>query len=132
MRKIPTIVICGMALAWLPGVGPSAAAAPERVTGESTLTVLAQAPANPQATTAPATLKDDPRYQRWRMTITWSLVILIAFVTAAAAIVVFSRGFRRWIGRERKAPTASEDVWAMHKIPENLPDLDEEDDANRD
>ncbi len=81
-------------------------------------------------TSQPASLKDDPRYRRWQFSLTWGLVILIAFVTAAAAIVVFSRGFRRWIGRERKAPTASEDVWAMHKAPDDAPEIQDDSTSN--
>ncbi|MCA9255543.1 MAG: hypothetical protein KDA33_07885 [Phycisphaerales bacterium] len=72
-----------------------------------------------QPTSSPAeALKKDPRYQRWRVSLTWGLIILITFVTAAAAIIVFSRGFRRWIVREQKQPTADDDVWAMHRSPE--------------
>ena len=89
----------------------------------STSTTPSSQHAESQTAAPPATLKDDPRYRRWQFTLTWGLVILIAFVTAAAAIVVFSRGFRRWIGREKKAPTASDDVWAMHKPPDVDPDL---------
>lgn len=66
------------------------------------------------------------------MTITWTLVILIAFVTAAAAIIVFSRGFRRWMGREQRQPTASDDVWAMHKAPDDPPDIDIDDENEKD
>jgi len=92
---------------------------------------LAQAAPASAPSSQPVGLKDDPRYQRWRVTITWSLVILIAFVTAASAIVVFSRRFRRWLGREETKPTSSEDVWAMHKAPENPPDLEPDDDEAR-
>jgi hypothetical protein len=97
-----------------------------RITRTSVATILLLQ-GTPQ-TSQPTELKDDPRYRRWQFTLTWGLVILIAFVTAAVAIVVFSRGFRRWIGREKKAPTASDDVWAMHKAPEIPPELLDEDD----
>ena len=99
---------------------------PTPVSKATTSFMIAQAESATTTTTQPVTLKDDPRYLRWRMTLTWGLVILIAFVTAAAAIVVFSRSFRRWMGREEKAPTASDDVWAMHKPPANAPELDDE------
>lgn len=89
--------------------------------------LLAQVSPATAPSSQPASLKDDPRYRRWRVTITWSLVILIAFVTAAAAIIVFSRGFRRWMGREQHKPTASEDVWAMHRTPDEPPELDGDD-----
>jgi len=84
---------------------------------------LADAPAEESTDVDAGTLRDDPRYRRWRFAITWGLVILIMFVTAAAAIVVFSRRFRRWIGREKKVPTPDEDVWAMHKPPDDPADL---------
>jgi len=83
--------------------------------------------ATSQPTSNPAdALKKDPRYQRWRVSLTWGLIILITFVTAAAAIIVFSRGFRRWVVRDEKRPTADDDVWAMHKSPD-LPDDDDAD-----
>lgn len=105
-----------------------AAHTPSMVSVESNTPLLfAQSDAT---TSQPASLKDDPRYRRWQFTITWGLVIVIAFVTAAAAIVVFSRGFRRWIGRERKTPTASEDVWAMHKAPDDAPDIHDDSTSN--
>jgi hypothetical protein len=93
-------------------------------------TFLAQPAPSSSATTRAATLRDDPRYRRWQNAMTWGLVILITFVTAAAAIVVFSRRFRRWIGREKKKPTPSEDVWAMHKLPEDDPSNERPHDLN--
>ena len=72
---------------------------------------------------APTALQNDLQYRRWRVAMTWGLVILITFLTAAAAIVVFSRRFQRWIVRERKRPTPDGDVWAMHKIPDEMDDM---------
>lgn len=91
---------------------------------------LADAAPGSSATTQPTTLRDDPRYRRWQTALTWGLIILITFVTGAAAIVVFSRRFRRWIGREKKKPTPDEDVWAMHKLPEDEPHDDDLQDLN--
>lgn len=131
MRRIQTTGICGLATVFLLTLSQSVIAAPVQIPAPASTPALAQADIASQPTTNPVSLKDDPRYRRWQLTLMWSLVILIAFVTAAAAIVVFSRSFRRWIGREEKAPTASDDVWAMHKAPKNLPDLDDEDETNR-
>lgn len=119
------ILLLSVVAAWLNG-SPVRAAAPHVSTS-----ILATPPTAEVTTTRPSHPKDDIRYQRWRVTLTWTLVILIAFVTAAAAIVTFSRGFRRWLGREPKTPTASDDVWAMHKPPENVPDLDDDDATDR-
>ncbi len=56
----------------------------------------------------------------------WGLTLLIAFLFAAIAIVVFSRRFLGLLTREKSAPTPSEDVWAMHKPPADF-DADADD-----
>ena len=67
-------------------------------------------------------IKDDPRIKRWRITLLYGAILLIVFITAATAIIVFSRRWRQWIRGGRKAgPTNADDVWAMH----HLPDADE-------
>jgi hypothetical protein len=45
------------------------------------------------------------------------LFLVLVFLFASYAIVRSSRRFRELIFRKRPPPTASDDVWAMHKPP---------------
>lgn len=84
------------------------------------------------ATTAPTTqpprLRDDVRYRRLWSTTFWSGAILVVFLVASITIVIFSRRFRQYLSGKKGAPTPIEDVWAMHKAPENTGDFLNEDD----
>ena len=69
--------------------------------------------------------KTDPRVARWVRALFWSVVLLVVLIFAAIAIVVFSRRYRRYLLRGRQAPTPSDDLWTMHRLPpEALSDLE--------
>jgi len=79
-----------------------------------------------------AEIKDDPRIKRWRLTLMYGALLLIIFITAAAAIIVFSRRWRQWIrGGRKTGPTDATDVWAMHRDPEVDEDDSHDDEASR-
>lgn len=70
------------------------------------------------AAPAPATLRHDPRMDRWRRAFGWGLLLMVIFITAAAAIIIFSRRYRAFLQAGDETPaTPSDDVWAMHKLP---------------
>jgi|GEM_PF-2648912 len=72
-------------------------------------------------------IKDDPRVKRWRLTLLYGALLVVIFITAAAAIIVFSRRWRQWIrGGRKTGPTDATDVWAMHRDPE----VDEDDSSD--
>jgi len=71
----------------------------------------------------PATLRDDPRAKRWRDTLFWSLILFLILIVASVAIIRFSRRYLTYLrGQKPDAPTASQDVWSMHKLPANALD----------
>ncbi len=48
----------------------------------------------------------------------WMVVFFLIFAVSTIAFLRWSRRFRRYILRKPQSPTPSEDVWAMHKLPE--------------
>lgn len=52
----------------------------------------------------------------------WSGIILLTFLVASFAIHRFSRRYRAMLLRKPSPPTASEDVWKMHRLPETPDD----------
>ncbi len=48
---------------------------------------------------------------------TWGVLLVIILVTAMAAIRRFTRRYRAYLLRKRTPPTASDDVWKMHRLP---------------
>mgnify|MGYP001229591182 CR=1 FL=1 len=46
------------------------------------------------------------------------VVLIIIFIVSSLAFLRWSRSFRRWVFHKPRPPTPSEDVWAMHKLPE--------------
>lgn len=61
-------------------------------------------------------LARDPRMVMWRQTFFWAVVLFIVFLVAALAILRFSLRYRSYVLRDEPPPTASEDVWAMHRV----------------
>lgn len=78
----------------------------------------AQTTTAPEATSRPS-LRNDPRAIRWRKTLFWSTLILFVGIVASIAIVRFSRRYAAYLKEGPSTPTASEDVWAMHRLPPN-------------
>lgn len=99
----------------------ASATAPERRVDDAARFVLADSVAQPTTTEAGATtrpsLRDDPRAIRWRNTIFWSTIIIFVGVVASIAIVRFSRRYVAYLKDDPPPPTASEDVWSMHRLP---------------
>ncbi len=52
----------------------------------------------------------------------WAGVIILTFLVASFAIHRFSRRYRAMLLRKPAPPTASEDVWKMHRLPESSDD----------
>jgi hypothetical protein len=48
----------------------------------------------------------------------WTAVLLFVFLVGSFAIHRFSRRYRAYLLRKPASPTASEDVWRMHRLPE--------------
>jgi len=52
----------------------------------------------------------------------WAGVILLTFLVASFAIHRFSKRYRAMLLRKPAPPTASDDVWKMHRLPESPDD----------
>lgn len=50
------------------------------------------------------------------------VILLLIFVLATYVLVRAVRRYRRALDRARATPTAAEDVWAMHKVPDQSED----------
>jgi hypothetical protein len=50
------------------------------------------------------------------------VLLLIVFLFGSFAVVVGTRRWRALAEHKRAPPTANADVWAMHKLPEDLLD----------
>lgn len=72
--------------------------------------------ASSQPTTS---FSEDQRLLHWRQVFFWSVVLLLIFFIAAWVIIRFSLRYRAYIFREKPPPTPSEDVWRMHRLPED-------------
>ncbi|UCD30580.1 MAG: hypothetical protein JSV03_08975 [Planctomycetota bacterium] len=57
----------------------------------------------------------------------WLLMIVFIFSVGTLAMMRWSRRFRRKLLRKPKPPTTVDDVWSMHRLPEdiNRPDPNE-------
>jgi uncharacterized membrane protein YidH (DUF202 family) len=53
-----------------------------------------------------------------RQMLFWLLILVVIFLVSTLAFLRWSRHFRRSLLRKPHEPTPSEDVWAMHKLPE--------------
>ena len=73
-----------------------------------------------EATSQPASIQDDPRVKRWWPAMIWGTMIVLALVVASCAIVIFSRRYLAYLTRGRTESTSSEDVWSMHKLPDEF------------
>jgi hypothetical protein len=59
------------------------------------------------------------RLLHWRQTFFWAIVLVLIFFLAALVIIRFTLRYRAYLFRERQKPTPSEDVWKMHRLPED-------------
>ena len=84
----------------------------------------AQQPATRATVTAaasgPSRLSRKMKARRLYEVLTYTLVIFIAFLTGTFAIVRFSRRYHRFLASRPSTPTQSADVWAMHRVPDEL------------
>ncbi|MCG8407342.1 MAG: hypothetical protein MI923_19260 [Phycisphaerales bacterium] len=86
-------------------------------------TLKAQFRGNSDGTTSrPATMNDDPRVRAWWQVMGWGLLLIVIAITCSAAIIIFSRRFKKYLTGGASTPTPSDDVWAMHRLPEERDD----------
>jgi hypothetical protein len=72
------------------------------------------------AATNPADSNSETRrLLHWRQTFFWAIVLVLIFFLAALVIIRFTLRYRAYLFRERQKPTPSEDVWQMHRLPED-------------
>ncbi len=77
-----------------------------------------------------ATPKQKAKAKKLAAVLAYTSVLLLIFVIGSWAIVRFSRRFQNYLVRGDKAPTQSDDVWAMHRLPPDaMEQLDEDDPA---
>lgn len=62
---------------------------------------------------------DEKKLQLLSLTTLTLILLLIVFFFGSYAIVIGARRWRAMALRKRAAPTPNEDVWAMHKTPED-------------
>jgi hypothetical protein len=72
---------------------------------------------SPVPTSRPAKLMQDRRVKRWAKAFSWTTILLLIFVVAAIAIVVFSRRFKEYLIRPKAKPTEYVDAWQMYRLP---------------
>ncbi len=66
---------------------------------------------------------------RTKLARSWLLAVgglFILFLVASLAMARFGRRFMAYITAKPAPPTPSDDVWRMHKVPEELPDEGED------
>lgn len=56
----------------------------------------------------------------------FGLVVVVVFLFGTLAIMRFSRHYRSMLLDEPKEPTASDDVWKQHRLPEDWRDQQED------
>jgi flagellar biosynthesis/type III secretory pathway M-ring protein FliF/YscJ len=85
---------------------------------------LQQPAAQPLVPSTQAALAPPPavKAQAMRQALFWLVVLVLVFLVSSMAFLRWSRHFRRSILRKPHSPTPSEDVWAMHKLPEGAVD----------
>ena len=52
------------------------------------------------------------------------LLLVLVFLFGTFAVIRAARRYREVVARRRAGPTSAEDVWAMHKIPRDLDEVD--------
>ncbi len=86
------------------------------------LFVLSRPPEEPHTATTRAVLPPHTRALLMRQILFWLIVFSLIFAVSTFAFLRWSRRFRAWMNRKPSAPTPSDDVWAMHKLPEGALD----------
>lgn len=79
--------------------------------------------------TRPSPIPPAVKARAIRQMLFWLIVLVLVFMVSTMAFLRWSRHYRRSLLRKPKEPTPSEDVWAMHKLPEGAVDDWTEDDA---
>lgn len=51
----------------------------------------------------------------------WLLVLIVIFGVSTFAFLRWSRRFRHWVFHRPHPPTPSDDVWSMHRLPDEPP-----------
>lgn len=137
MRKRPlclfllTCVVCCVSAPsnaqTAPAVTSKTQTAPVATSGEQ-----AAAPVSP-TTSQPTDAPDKTEARQLSKTLFWSFIIFLVVIFAAVIIVMFSRRFKAYINPKTHshAPTQTDDVWAMHKLPDGAIDELNDDPGDR-
>lgn len=56
---------------------------------------------------------------RWRQTFFWAAVLVLIFFISVWVVIRFTLRYRAYLFREKTPPTPSDDVWKMHRLPED-------------
>lgn len=71
--------------------------------------------------TQPAEFDARDRAEMVQAVLFWTVVLIIVFGVSTLALMRFSRGFRKYLLHRPAHPTPADDVWAMHRLPDELP-----------
>lgn len=82
------------------------------------LVILHQSPRDFAGAPAPRTPHSVSSVKKFQYGVLLLSVVIGAFALASYAFVRWSRHFRRWLLHQPPPPTPVEDVWAMHRLPE--------------
>lgn len=58
-----------------------------------------------------------------RSVLLWVLVLVVVFGVSTLALRRWSRHFRRWLLHQPHPPTPADDVWLMHRLPDEPPEM---------
>ncbi len=100
------------------------------VTGTPASLFAESADLNPETSSRPARLKDDPRMKTWGQMLLWGMILLLILLVGSLAIVISLRHFKASLADGRSEPTPVDDVWAMHRLPPELEELEDDDPAD--
>lgn len=95
--------------------------------------VLAQAPEGPDsgaskgADESPVRQQARRDAQRLRQALALLIILILIFTIATLVIVRFSKRYRAYLMDRKAPPTPSDDVWAMHRLPDEAPPADPKD-----
>lgn len=82
----------------------------------------APGPVSSPTTQPAAALSTSVQARLLRQALFWLVILVLVFLVSTTAFLRWSRHFRRSLFRRPHPPTPSEDVWAMHKLPEGAVD----------
>lgn len=69
---------------------------------------------------SPISASRENRINAMKWLLFWLVIFVIIFAASSFAFLRWSRHFRNTLLRPPRPPSPSEDVWAMHRLPEDL------------